>query len=326
MSKPSNHVAVITRTKNRPITLKRAVESVLNQTYQDFIHVIVNDGGNKEEVDDLLASYLDRYNGRLLVIHHDISKGMEAASNAGIRACESTYVAIHDDDDSWHPEFLVKTVAYLESQKDSNIRGVLVNFDRILETQKGDTLVEVFRNNCRGWIRELTLWNMCKGNFFPPIAMLYRRDVYDVIGGVYDESLPVLGDWEFNLRFLQYFDISYLDEVLALYHHRTEAHSSYSNSLIGGLDKHVHYNKVIRDRFLREDLQKNSLGLGYILNYLHDKKLEEERQLPQTSKFMRNNIIPLIKRNKVLYISALLCKRFVRIILEYTKIRQYGRA
>ena len=40
-------VAVITRTKDRPIFLKRALLSVSSQTFSDYIHVVVNDGGTK---------------------------------------------------------------------------------------------------------------------------------------------------------------------------------------------------------------------------------------------------------------------------------------
>jgi glycosyltransferase involved in cell wall biosynthesis len=50
----------------------------------------------------------------LRVLHHAHSKGMEAASNAGIHASTGEFVVIHDDDDSWHPDFLRETVDYLD--------------------------------------------------------------------------------------------------------------------------------------------------------------------------------------------------------------------
>ena len=95
--------------------LTRAVESVLAQTDSDFLHVIVNDGGDKARLESLLQPCTERYNGRLLLIDNDRSLGMEAASNIGIRSSASTYVAIHDDDDSWHPSFLTKMTCFLEA-------------------------------------------------------------------------------------------------------------------------------------------------------------------------------------------------------------------
>ena len=54
--KPRAKVAVITRTKDRSEFLKRAINSVLSQTFEDWLHVIVNDGGNSKTVDFLVQS------------------------------------------------------------------------------------------------------------------------------------------------------------------------------------------------------------------------------------------------------------------------------
>ncbi len=56
-------VTVITRTKDRPLMLRRCMESVLGQSFPDWLHVIVNDGGNPHVVDLLVAEYAARYAG-----------------------------------------------------------------------------------------------------------------------------------------------------------------------------------------------------------------------------------------------------------------------
>jgi hypothetical protein len=93
---------------------------------------------------------------------------------------------------------------------------------------------------------------MVNGNFFPPIAFLFRRTVHDQVGG-YDETLPVLGDWDFNLRFLLKADIGVLPKPLAYYHHRDVGGTSaaYSNSVIGGIDKHLEYSSIVRNKYIR---------------------------------------------------------------------------
>src|SRR5688572_27059131 len=96
-------VAIITRTKNRELLLGRAIQSVLAQTFADFVHVVVNDAGNVAKVEELTGQYQEKYAGRLQLIHRESSTGMEAASNAAIKASQSDYVVIHDDDDSWEP-------------------------------------------------------------------------------------------------------------------------------------------------------------------------------------------------------------------------------
>ena len=72
----SYKVAIITRTKDRQVLLRRAVLSVINQTYSDWIHVIVNDGGCSEVVEQSVAAHRKVYGDRLKILHHKESLGM----------------------------------------------------------------------------------------------------------------------------------------------------------------------------------------------------------------------------------------------------------
>ncbi|MBT6461191.1 MAG: glycosyltransferase family 2 protein, partial [Opitutae bacterium] len=129
-----NQVSIITRTKDRPVLLKRAIESVLNQTYTDWLHVIVNDGGEKEAVESILEPFRDRYRDRLQILHHDESLGMQEASNAGIKNSNGEFIVIHDDDDSWSPGFLNACLSFLEAEgSESTYQGVITRTERIYE-------------------------------------------------------------------------------------------------------------------------------------------------------------------------------------------------
>ena len=74
---PSGRVAIITRTKDRPFLLPRAIDSVLKQTQGDWIHVIVNDGGDAKQLTQLLDPLVSKYKGRILVINSETSQGMQ---------------------------------------------------------------------------------------------------------------------------------------------------------------------------------------------------------------------------------------------------------
>ena len=56
------------------------------------------------------------------------------------------------------------------------------------------------------WLRSVDIGAMSIRNQYSPISFLFRRSCYEKISG-FDESLPVLGDWDFNLRFLLKYDI-----------------------------------------------------------------------------------------------------------------------
>ena len=264
MSLPA--VAVVTRTKDRAVLLRRAIESVLSQGLADWVHVIVNDGGDPAPVDALVAGFQDRYAGRLQVIHNPRSLGMEAASNVGLRATDSRYVVIHDDDDSWEPDFLAATVAFLDSQGDGRVAGVITHSVRIDERIAGGQVEIERRQPYNDWVRSITLFRMAGGNMFPPISFLFRRDMLERVG-YYREDLPVLGDWEFNLRFLARHDIGVLPRPLALYHHRpSNTDPAYANSIFGAQDKHALYDALIRNELMRQDLDTGRLGLGTLVN------------------------------------------------------------
>ena len=268
MANNKYQAAIITRTKDRVVLLERAIKSVHNQTMKDFIHVIINDAGEPVPVDELVERYSALIDGRVKVIHNTESKGMEAATNKAITSVDSKYIAIHDDDDSWHPEFLERTIKLLD---ESDEQGVVVKTNKITEEITGGNSVKILK--VEPWMPDLkviNLYRQCIDNQMTPITFLYKRGVYDELAG-YDESLPVLGDWDFGIRFMQKYDVEFLDPGFALanYHHRKfVAGSDANNSFGSGDDKHRYYSNKLMNRYLREDLAAGRVGVGYIMSKL----------------------------------------------------------
>ena len=259
-------VAVITRTKDRAVLLRRAMDSVLDQDFADWVHVIVNDGGDPVPVDRLAAERAERYRGRLQVIHNPASNGMEAASNIGLRASDSRFVVIHDDDDSWAPEFLGVCLAYLEQPPHPRIAGVITHSVRVDERVVGDQVQEEKRQPYNTWVPNVTLFRMAGSNLYPPISFVFARSAFESVG-YFREDLPVLGDWEFNLRFLAAYDIGVLPRQLAYYHHRPHTGDPvYANSIFGAQDKHALYDALIRNELIRMDLSTGRVGMGTLVN------------------------------------------------------------
>mgnify|MGYP006291502149 CR=1 FL=1 len=260
------NISVITRTKDRPILLRRAIESVLSQKYEDWLMVIINDGGVQNDVEQLASEYKERFNGRLHIIHNRHSLGMEAASNIGLQNSDSEYVVIHDDDDSWHPDFLDAAIKYMQEKSITPIAGVVTHSQRVIERIDNNSIVTEWTEPYNTWLKSITIYRMAASNVFPPISFVYKRSVFDRIG-MYRESLPVLGDWEFNLRFVEHFDIGLIPEMLAYYHHRLSIHhGNLSNSVVKDDSDHRFYETMLRNELLRKDLAENKLGMGYLVN------------------------------------------------------------
>ena len=283
-------VGVVTRTKDRQVLLRRAIESVVNQSYTHWLQIIVNDGGDPGPVDSLLDHYRERAAGRIRVIHNERSLGMEAASNIGIQAIlESVdYLVIHDDDDAWSPEFLTVAVGELEHARAEfgNIEGVITLANAVYERVEGnivaiDHVAEFLPDMNQGLV---AFDQMLDQSQFAPIQFLYRARALEKTG-LYREDLPVLGDWEFNLRFLRHFDIKVIPQILAFYHHRVEdAGSGYSNSIYGAREKHAFYRQMLKNEWLREDLASGRASLGELVASRSDPDTRSRGQVETRSR------------------------------------------
>lgn len=257
-------VTVITRTKDRPLLLQRALESVMTQSLKDFEMIIVNDGGNPKVVEELIKRNKDLIKDRVTLIHNKSSLGMQQASNKGLKASSGKYVVIHDDDDSWHPDFLKLTTALMEEK---GSKGVVTVTDKVEEEVTERNIKYVQTQRLYPGLESINLYKLCAMNYAAPISFIYRREVFKEIG-YYDETLGGVGDWDFALRFIQKYDIEFLKtpHALANYHQRLQATGIDANSIF--TDTHRKLENMLINRYLREELKAGKLGIGYIISSL----------------------------------------------------------
>lgn len=95
-------ISVIIPLYNKAHTIVNTLNTVFNQTYQDFEIVIVNDGSTDNGVEIIGQHFNDQ---RLKIIHQK-NAGVSAARNRGIDESHGKYIAFLDGDDEWHPEYL----------------------------------------------------------------------------------------------------------------------------------------------------------------------------------------------------------------------------
>lgn len=214
-------VLVVMRTRWRIHMLPRAIRSVLSQTYPNWFLQIVNDGGPPHLVESEVLPYRRLLLGRLGILHLDRQHGMEAASNAGIAAAAGDFIAIHDDDDTWSPDFLARMVAKLQT---GGHAAVVSRSRMVWERWTGGDHVPQRMVECGPTSERVTAADLAERNQFPPIAFLFRRQVYDEVGP-FHEGLPALGDWHFNRRVATRAPIEVHPETLASWHLREPADS-----------------------------------------------------------------------------------------------------
>ena len=241
-------VTIVMRTYERPVFLARALASVCGQSSSDWELIVVNNGGDSGRVNNLVRlAKLSHPNAAIRVLHLAERVGMEEASNAALRDSSSDFFVIHDDDDSWNPRFLEVAVDVL--QQHPNASAAVTGVIRVHETFKNGRVWPVENEKFYLAQQRLTFEGMIGNNTFPPIAALFRRSVIDKVG-LFDSTLPVLGDWEFNLRAVTVGDFVFHSERLANYHTRTtDSDVAAGNSITVGQTLHQDIKKQLQLRW-----------------------------------------------------------------------------
>lgn len=263
-------VSIVVRTKNRPDFLARALSSITAQSFEDWEAVIVNDGGDPARVAELVTTLPASHRERVLVIDHSESRGRWVSANAGVLAGTGEFVVLHDDDDSWHPDFLSAAVSYLEAHSERD--GVVSRIEIVWEREEGGRFIEEEREQFQAQLADPLLSDTLLFNRFVPIGFVYRRGLHAEIG-LYDEDLPVVGDWDFNLKVLSRGPLEYLGErPLAYWHQRKDASGTTANSVAGARGDHQKYDARIREEALRSWVDANGTGLVLYLTKFIDQR------------------------------------------------------
>lgn len=224
MPKPSNpKVSVIIPTYNRAHVLGRALRSVLNQAYQDFELIVVDDGSSDATV-EVMSGFAD---SRIRYLHHEENRGAAAARNSGIKAARGEYVAFLDSDDEWLPEKLEKQI---EAFRQVSSRVGVVYTDMWLIGEDG---VRKYWHAARimpedGLVYDRLLGDRLGGMSLPSVVV--RRACF-AKAGMFDEDFPRLIDTDLFMRLSGHFCFHHLPEALVNYY-QTERRISSDHKLL----------------------------------------------------------------------------------------------
>ncbi|MBV6627760.1 MAG: glycosyltransferase family 2 protein [Rivularia sp. (in: Bacteria)] len=192
----SPKVSVIIPTYNRAHLVQDAVESVLNQTYQDF-ELIVIDDGSTDNTKEVLAVYKDK----LAYIYQE-NRGRSSARNHGIKIAQGEYIAFLDSDDVWFPDKLERQVPILEYAPSDVVlvHGYKCMVDKNLQPVAGWEL-KLRRLYAQAEKGEETYENYLQSTCIFTSTILLRKTALLEING-YDVSIQGREDLDLYLRLL----------------------------------------------------------------------------------------------------------------------------
>lgn len=256
------NLGVIVRTCGRsPLFLRRALASIVGQSVRPSLVVVVDDGDDAPGVESELA----KFDWQGIVWRHQprvapALRNRSAALNRGIAAADTQWIAFLDDDDTWLPDFLERVAPLLAQHEHLvDFGGVVVQTLAVQERHSPEGWVETGRKRFNPDLRTVELAALVGGNQFTINALVAKRGVFTV-AGPYREDLPVLEDWEFNVRAAMKFHFEVIPEPLVCYHLRPENDGAANTSI----DEHVRTGARIRNEWLRADLAAGRIGLGQL--------------------------------------------------------------
>lgn len=235
-------VSVIIPTYSRPQNLLRAINSVLNQTYQNIEIIVVDDNGKgtpyQMETERCIKELIGT--GKITYIKHDVNKNGSAARNTGLKVCTGDYYTFLDDDDYLYPQKIEKQIQALQENKDCDM--VYCGYEK-----KGDNDVILSRcSPCKKGNLQLPLLKKSWG-FGSGSNPLFTKAVYEKIG-LFDETYIRHQDLEYMVRAFRYFNICVVPDILLI---------KYINS--NSVRPDIRRYEKIKDKFLSdfsEDIAK----------------------------------------------------------------------
>lgn len=200
--------SVVIPTYNRAIKLKRAIESVLDQSYDNF-EILVMDDGSTDDTSTVVASYDD---SRITYIWDKNFGGPSRPRNRGVAIAKGEWVCFLDADDWWAKDKLQVCFDAITEQVDF----IYHDLEIVTDSPKP------FRRKimkCRQVKTPVLIDLLLKGNTILNSSVVVRRSLLNKIGGI-DESREMIAAEDYNtwLRIARLTDqFKYLPRTLGYY-------------------------------------------------------------------------------------------------------------
>jgi glycosyltransferase involved in cell wall biosynthesis len=194
-------ISVIIPTYNRDWIVQEAIDSVLDQDFNDYELIVVDDGSG-DNTREILGVY-----GKGITVLQQSNKGVSAARNSGIAAASGRLIAFLDSDDLWLPGKLSTQVKFFEENA-----AAVINQTQEIWVRNGVRVNPRKRHHkFSGMIFERSL-ALC---LVSPSAVMIKKSLFDAVG-VFDEDLPACEDYDLWLRISCRYPVHLIDIPLII--------------------------------------------------------------------------------------------------------------
>jgi glycosyltransferase involved in cell wall biosynthesis len=198
-------ISVIIPVFDRASVLVNAIKSILEQSFQEFEIIVVDDGSRDRTAAAVLG--IAQTEPRIRCLRHKANRGAQAARNTGIRAAFGEWIAFCDSDDTWLPHSLDVRMAAAGSRNAQVVHagGFVL---RIEEAERETLEVPALAGNVyRQLLRR-------PGPMFQ--SLLVRAKALRAIGGL-DEAIVGYQEWDTAIRLARHFEFAFVPEPTFVY-------------------------------------------------------------------------------------------------------------
>lgn len=203
-------VSIIVRTKDRPGLLKRALTSVAAQTYGPLEVVLVNDGGQDPDIDEL-RNILGRVT--LNYIKLEKNTGRANAGNTGIENAKGEYAGFLDDDDELFPEHVSTLMDFLSqgAYKVAYTNSLMAYREYDADFRDFSLIKEEL-----AFSQDFDFGKLLFENYIPFMCLLFEREILCRAGG-FAAELDLYEDWDLLLRIAEKYPFYHIPRITAYY-------------------------------------------------------------------------------------------------------------
>lgn len=171
-------LSIILPTYNGDKYIRKAIESIISQSFSDWELIVVDDGST-DNTENIVKKYADKDN-RIIYFKNDFNLGIQRSLNKGIQESKGEYIARIDDDDEWiDKNKLKKQFEFLDNNKEY----VLVGTGAVNVDEEGEELFRYLGPKTDEEIRRRILRKNC----FLHSSVIFRREVVLMLG-MYSED------------------------------------------------------------------------------------------------------------------------------------------
>ena len=266
------NISVIIPTFNRKETLKRAIQSVVMQSYTPYEIIVIDDGSNdgtKEWLKDNFPNVKYIY---------QMNSGVSSARNKGIKFARGDWIALLDSDDEWLPSKLKDQANEIElnpAAKFLHTNEIWIrNGVRVNQMKK--------HKKYGGYIFEKCL-DMCR---ISPSSVLIKKDIFDEFG-MFDETLKVCEDYDLWLRFASKYPVHFLDQPLIK---KYGGHSDQLSKVDDGIESYRirSLKKIMNSGILNKKQKTITKDVLVKKMYIYAKGLEKRNKIRELNDTKKN--------------------------------------